>query len=204
MPSEFKFSVGDLSLRDCWWIIKRSFIRVFFIGIFVGFCFLMGWVLEGVTESTIGWEPASGIWAVIKGIWTVIKGIWAEIPIWGKVTIISVIALLILREFTGMICEYVGSLIKELGDWVEKASFRSRFFLLITITFFAILFQYVPYLAFGLWFIIGTVWDVFRDLKFEKQRIKDEEEWEKEQKEIDKELENTLYEENYDEKDEPF
>jgi hypothetical protein len=184
--SEFKFSVSDLSLRDCWWIIKRSFIRVFFIGIFFGFCYLIYWGLKVGTESTIGWEPASGIWAVIKGIWAVIKGIWSEIPIWGKITIISVIALLILRESTGIICEYVGSFIKELGDWVEKASFKSRFFLLISIVFFAILFQYVFYLAWGLCIIIWTVSDVFGDLKFEKESIKDKEEWEKEQKEIDK------------------
>jgi hypothetical protein len=183
MPSEFRFSVGDLSLRDCCWITQHSSKRFLFIGIVFGFTFLIIWGWEVGTESPIGWEPLSDTWSVIKGI-------WSEIPIWVKITTISLIALLILHELAGAILSQFGKSLKSLRDWVGKGSFKNRFFILMAIAFFAILFQYGSYLALTLYgmlsFIIWTVLDVFEDLKKEKQRIKDEEKWEKGKEEIEK------------------
>ena len=190
MPPQTKFNVGDLSLRDCWWIFKRSFIRICVVGGIYALWFLIDVVWEAGAVSTIGWNP-------VKAMWSGIVNIWFTIPFWIKTVTISLFALLILHEFTETIFRFLGELLKSMGEDLEKASFKKRLFLALGTALIIILLKYAWYLGFGLSFVIWTVEDVYRDLKIEKQRLIEEGEWQKKQEEVDKELNQILNEKNY-------
>jgi signal transduction histidine kinase len=205
MLTQTKFTVGDLTLRDSWWILKHSAKCLFFIAIFYGVWFLLIYVWDFGTKKTIGWEPFGAIWQEIVSIWT-------EIPTWGKIIIFSLVAILILYELTAVILIHFGESIKNFGRWLDKASFKKRFLATIGVALWFILLINFPVLLFALSFMLWTVVDVFEDLILEKQRTREEEEreiqsrkedeeWQKEREEVDDEVNRILYEEDYNEEE---
>lgn len=148
------FTVADLSLRDCWKIVKVSFGYWLVLGAIYGFSILVGWGYETGSKSVFGVEPVSSL--------------WAELPKWARFCLIIVVALLFLRGFTSELLSTVGKWLIDLSAWLQKTSLKIRVFLAVGITFFYILLVFTSWVGFVLLMITLTLIGAYADLKREK------------------------------------
>ena len=122
------FTIGDLRLRDCWKLLKCSFQYLIVLGIIygIGFAIFGGifWGYKAGTKSVLGFEPIAGLWSVI--------------PSWSKISIIAAIVFLVFRGLTSDILAGFGKMFVSYGEWIDKASFKSRALVVILITFWSI------------------------------------------------------------------
>jgi hypothetical protein len=148
------FTIGDLSLRDCWKIVKVSFGCWLGLGAIYGFSTLVGWGYEVGSKSVFGVEPVSSM--------------WAELPKWVKFGLIVIVALLFLRGFTSELIGTVGKGLIDLSTWLQKTSLKIRIFLVIGLTLSYVLLAFNWWVGFILIFFPLTLIGAYADLKREK------------------------------------
>ena len=155
MPTEQKFTAGDWKLRDCWRLVKITIQYFFGMGFFYLIVTAAIWVYEAGSQSLFG----------TKGPVTYI---WSEIPRWVKITSASFIVLLLFRGLTADLLTELGKEIEKLAEWLQKTSFKSRFFLLIAITSLILIFDLLSHWALAPWGLIVSIVLAYGEIKREK------------------------------------
>ena len=162
MQSQKTFTVGDLSLRDCWKLLKYSLQYLICLGIIYGIGFALSSGVWRGTESLRVIEPAAGL--------------WSGLPTWSKITLISAILLLILRRFVSDMLVGFGKMFVSLGEVIHKTSFKFRALLIILITVWSVLIIYTPWLGLALAFLFSGLCIGYEEIKKEKLEQMQEEE----------------------------
>lgn len=135
-------TLGDLTLRSAWKILKSASWKLMVIGVFFGIIWVFAWGYETGTESFFGFEPVGFIWTMF--------------PKWAWISFFVAIAIFIARGFTASLLREVGAKVFiGLGDWLERASLKTRLLMAIGLSLAAILHYHCPrWVLFVLWFTL--------------------------------------------------
>lgn len=109
MKEVHRFSLRNVTLLDCWEIVKNSLWAIIVFVICCSLAFFFDW---GSTDETA----------------TPQNSFLGETPYWVKISIICSIALFLFRSFASQFLEECGQMFIDLSSWLKNASFTSRLF----------------------------------------------------------------------------
>lgn len=156
--SEMKiFTFRDLTLFDCWKIIKASswaFIILFIICFFILF-FNWGFIDESSNTGSSWYES--------------VVNIWKEIPHFLRLCIIVISAYTFLYKMTSELLEGVGKFLANWGSSIKKDSFTMRLISALYMIFILLVATYNWLLFWGVFIVVVSLSQEYDNLKYEKE-----------------------------------